>query len=681
MLRTRPLLVCSVTLGLLVAACGGGSDGDGSTDGGDPSVDGGGGTGSDGGGGGIDAGKTKGDGGATDAGGATDGSVGNNDSGTTKDAGPTGCSPTCAIGQPCNAGTDCLSTICSVANICATGATDGRQDNGESDVDCGGNTTDNASTCATGKKCALDNDCASTACSVGLTCVTSGATDGKQDDGESDIDCGGNTTDGASACATGKMCVLNDDCTSNVCSAGLLCVPTAATDGKQDDGESDIDCGGNTTDNAPKCADGKMCVNTTDCGGAGSLCNLSSVCAQPTSSDGIQDGTETDVDCGGGAPTNAPACATGKSCKVGADCASDGCSYLDKCAPAISCTGQHGGDTCGSTGTDTCCNTLPAAGLPQGKINGVSVTTTTIDKYNITAGRMRAFVTATNGDMRTWISNHTPAWWNATWTANLPNTLNSKNYGNLNVGDGVYQEFGPNVHGTSGPANEGCYIKGNGARSYRLPDAVNADFGDPQSWTQDFDDERSMNCVDPYILAAFCAWDGGHLPTLTQIDYLWTGKLPWGSPAAAPAAGNPLGYEYAYDSDPMGGSGYNGAYGAYQAGPIVVGPLGATDLENLTYANYNYNWWDGSTRNDTVNHDYTIYIAQPGRFPNGDGKYGHSDLGGNVFNALDFSGTNNCWSRSGSWQGHPIPFASAGNCGVNVPATNKYWAMGGRCAR
>jgi hypothetical protein len=42
---------------------------------------------------------------------------------------------------------------------------------------------------------------------------------------------------------------------------------------------------------------------------------------------------------------------------------------------------------------------------------------------------------------------------------------------------------------------------------------------------------------------------------------------------------------------------------------------------------------------------------------------------------------NSCWSRSGSWQGHTIPYANKGSCGVNFILTNKYWGMGGRCAR
>jgi hypothetical protein len=64
-----------------------------------------------------------------------------------------------------------------------------------------------------------------------------------------------------------------------------------------------------------------------------------------------------------------------------------------------------------------------------------------------------------------------------------------------------------------------------------------------------------------------------------------------------------------------------------------------------------------------------------------------------VFNATDINGVagQTCngfansgpcvyWSRSGSWQGHNIPYTTAGTW-IDLPATNKYWALGGRCAR
>ena len=113
---------------------------------------------------------------------------------------------------------------------------------------------------------------------------------------------------------------------------------------------------------------------------------------------------------------------------------------------------------------------------------------------------------------------------------------------------GIYQELGPNVHPpASVGANEGCFIDNFGARTYRLPDSVNTRMCDPQYFTQDFLDDRALNCVTVPMLAAFCAWDGGKLATKEQIDAAWgAGKYPWGD------TGSPLGYRFVWATDPMG---------------------------------------------------------------------------------------------------------------------------------
>src|SRR5438105_4398572 len=68
----------------------------------------------------------------------------------------------------------------------------------------------------------------------------------------------------------------------------------------------------------------------------------------PTYSDGVQNGDETDVDCGG-KPTNPgwQACAQGRGCKIDTDC-KGACNYRQMCVDMPSCKNQHGGDTCGT---------------------------------------------------------------------------------------------------------------------------------------------------------------------------------------------------------------------------------------------------------------------------------------------------------------------------------------------
>jgi acetyl esterase/lipase len=105
--------------------------------------------------------------------------------------------------------------------------------------------------------------------------------------------------------------------------------------------ETDIDCGGGT---CPACANGKVCAVNLDC--TSGICT-SGVCtsaAPPTCTNGVLDGTETDVDCGG----SCGPCANGKLCSVAGDClAASECDTWDaRChalggasiAPVASCT-------------------------------------------------------------------------------------------------------------------------------------------------------------------------------------------------------------------------------------------------------------------------------------------------------------------------------------------------------
>jgi hypothetical protein len=86
--------------------------------------------------------------------------------------------------------------------------------------------------------------------------------------------------------------------------------------GVRDGDETDVDCGGSTT---PVCADGKACVQPEDC--ASSVC-VNKACQAPGPTDGVRNGDETDIDCGGSAPV---VCAQGAKCKLDKDCSTKNC--------------------------------------------------------------------------------------------------------------------------------------------------------------------------------------------------------------------------------------------------------------------------------------------------------------------------------------------------------------------
>jgi len=98
-------------------------------------------------------------------------------------------------------------------------------------------------------------------------------------------------------------------------------LPPACTDQQQNGAETDVDCGGGT---CPACADGKTCKAGMDC--ASGICQSVSsaklTCAAASCIDGVQNGSETDVDCGG---AKCAGCPGGKKCKAGTDCQSGAC--------------------------------------------------------------------------------------------------------------------------------------------------------------------------------------------------------------------------------------------------------------------------------------------------------------------------------------------------------------------
>lgn len=63
---------------------------------------------------------------------------------------------------------------------------------------------------------------------------------GAKDPTETDIDCGGSCP----ACSDGKICSINNDCTSNYCNPTKICSIPSCTDGWKNGNEVGIDCGG-----------------------------------------------------------------------------------------------------------------------------------------------------------------------------------------------------------------------------------------------------------------------------------------------------------------------------------------------------------------------------------------------------------------------------------------------------
>ena len=146
---------------------------------------------------------------------------------------------------------------------------------------------------------------------------------------ETDVDCGGPS---CPRCAIGKKCLATADCKAgDGCDLTTkTCDANTCNDGVQNGSETDLDCGGT----CPGCGVGKLCLTTSDCL-MGEGCDFTTKrCDADACKDGLKNGGETDVDCGG----TCSGCPVGKTCLTDSDClAGEGCDATTKMCDADKC--------------------------------------------------------------------------------------------------------------------------------------------------------------------------------------------------------------------------------------------------------------------------------------------------------------------------------------------------------
>ncbi|MEZ4883457.1 MAG: T9SS type A sorting domain-containing protein [Chitinophagales bacterium] len=145
----------------------------------------------------------------------------------------------------------------------------------------------------------------------------------------------------------------------------LVLVTPTCTDGIQNGDETGVDCGGSCPTACPTCTDGIQNGDETgvDCGG-------SCPTACPTCTDGIQNGDETGVDCGGSCPTACPTCTDGiqNGDETGVDCGGSCPTACPTCSDGLQ-NGDETGVDCGGS-CPTACPTC-SDGLQNGDETGV----------------------------------------------------------------------------------------------------------------------------------------------------------------------------------------------------------------------------------------------------------------------------------------------------------------------
>lgn len=155
----------------------------------------------------------------------------------------------------------------------------------------------------------------------------SSCTDNLLNGKETGTDCGGPTCD---PCGATLGCKVNADCVSKNCDTSIhKCAAETCTDGVINGKETDVDCGGSF---CPGCGFAQICKGPNDCKGA--ICSANHVCAESCTDGSKSAGlNETDVDCGGDV---CPPCETGLACNGPTDCNNKVCTG-NACA-AAKCT-------------------------------------------------------------------------------------------------------------------------------------------------------------------------------------------------------------------------------------------------------------------------------------------------------------------------------------------------------
>ena len=257
-------------------------------------------------------------------------------------------------------------------------------------------------------------------------------------------------------------------------------------------------------------------------------------------------------------------CSSSGQWATAAACSSSQMCLGGTCVAIPSCLASAAGlSSCGPTG-ESCCASLEVAGGSyyrtytnsgsgtRGQADPATISGLRLDKYLVTVGRFREFVTAWNNG-----AGYTPP---------------------VASGKHTYLNNGNGLNATGGGYETGWVTSDNGNIT---PTNANLSCDQPyNTWTNTPGSQETLpiNCVNWYEAYAFCIWDGGFLPSEAEWEYAAAGgseqlEYPWGSTTpgtACPGAG----CQYAiYNCDYPNGSG--NCTGARNIAPVGTASLGA----------------------------------------------------------------------------------------------------------
>ena len=345
---------------------------------------------------------------------------------------------------------------------------------------------------------------------------------------------------------------------------------------------------------------------------------VSAACGSPTQSDGGSSSGQFAPSADGGVivlPDGGTARSKGRSCTGDSD--------ADK-----KCGGKTNDDQ--AMGSQDCCEVTSVPGGSYNRFNDPSfpakVSPFALDVFEVTAGRFRTWVDVTNGNLR---GSAPPAGggahpkikgsgWRTEWNKYLPSSRQEvdRMLGPEETNEPFMAcQFGTNVD------DSGSLTWWTEALDKKVKDRNKNKPNILAENTKEALDRKPLNCVPWHVLFAFCVWDGGRLPTDGEFGFASTGvneqrDFPWGNVDAKDKAHianrNDLSLVPTYE------------YGSkYATARLYDRTLGANIFED----NYSFTY-GGKTMART---DNAAHIAPVGNKPLGNGKWGHADLAGGMF--------------------------------------------------
>ena len=324
--------------------------------------------------------------------------------------------------------------------------------------------------------------------------------------------------------------------------------------------------------------------------------------------------------CASGTCSYAP---TDTACPSSGTCAAGVCAAPTGTPKSCQSAGD-GRDNCGPSANESCCTSLPVAGIATATFsrsydgmtttcNGGAICTDPqykaqvsdfkLDKYEITVGRFRTYVAAALGGWR-------------------PSAAAGK-HAHLNSGAGLANGAG---------YEPGWDATWNTTTNFPVASTtwdanLNCTGGGTWSSAAGAIEKQPINCLTWYDAAAFCIWDGGFLPSEAEWNYAAAGgteqrAFPWGS--TVPAANTSLAIYGCYYN---AASGCGGVANIAPVASVLAGngKWGQTDLAGNVCE-----WtmdWHVSPYNETVCTNCSYLVTASYRvFRGGSFHWGTNDL-------------------------------------------------------